>query len=360
MIDIQFLRPQVLPLYIAVGVPVLLVLAAISWMRILQLRRSYSEERLLKLHSQPASKRSVILQTLFRLIVTGLVAAAASGPTASQMPDLAQTGSVDAIVVMDVSISTLAEPYRSTLCQDNRQAGVLLGPCGTALDMAIHIVKEQIEPALNGNRLGLVLYAARAFPQAELTDDYAALNFLFDHWVGRRHFAQSNYAAGLAEAVAMFERDGSSGKDKVIILFSDGGFDGGNEELLNEVLVQMQEQGIRLVVIGVGPMRPMPIPQYEDGVQQPQSLQMGGETVTVMLNSSNIRALADRAGGEYIEISSGSSLNLNLAGAMTASLLQNDRADVYQIPLAMALVLLAGQFATSRLRLRWHRGGNRS
>lgn len=351
MPDILILRPTLLATLILLAVPTLLGVAVFSWTRARQMRQAYGSERLMLRKNRQHSKRDSIVFFIYRVVVVALLAISASGPTVSDVPNLVVTDSLDVVVVLDVSNSMAAETYRSNLCPVDMSGGSLRGPCGTSVDMAEHITETRIEPALNGNNIGLVLYAADAFPQSELTFDYAALNFLLKFWVGEDFYPDSNYAAGLAEAVAMFERDHSFGKEKVIILFSDGGFEGGDEELLAEVLQQMSEQEIRLVVVGLGPTSPTPIPRYEDGLQQAQNLQLDGVTPTVRLDSSNLRSLADRANGEYLEVTGGN-VNLNLVSAMTASVVGNDRTDLYQYPLAIALFLLAGRFLVSHLHRR--------
>lgn len=351
MSEILFLRPELLATLILLAVPLLTGLGFLAWRRARQVRQAYGSERLMHQSVRRHQKRSTVAFVIYRVIVVLLLAISASGPTISDVPDLVVTDSLDVIVVLDVSNSMAAEPYRSTLCPVNLSGGSLRGPCGTSVDMAEHIMETRIEPALNGNNIGLVLYAADAFPQSELTFDYAALNFLMKFWVGEDFYPDSNYAAGLAEAVAMFERDHSFGKEKVIILFSDGGFEGGDEELLAEVIQQMSDQDIRLVVVGLGPNSPTPIPRYVDGLQQAQNLQLDGETPTVKLDSSNLRSLAARANGEYLEVTGGN-VNLNLVSAMTASVVGNDRTDLFQYPLAFALLLLAGRFLLSHLHRR--------
>jgi len=348
MSEILFLRPHLLSTLILLTVPVLAGLACLGWTRALQMRNAYGAGQLLRQTVPHHTKRDSIAFLTYRIVVVLLLAVSASGPTISDVPDLVVTDSLDVIVVLDVSNSMAAEPYRSTLCPVNMSGGSLRGPCGTSVDMAEHIMETRIEPALNGNNIGLVLYAADAFPQSELTFDYAALNFLMKYWVGEEFYPDSNYAAGLAEAVAMFERDHSFGKEKVIILFSDGGFEGGDEELLAEVIQQMSDQGIRLVVVGLGPTSPTPIPRYVDGLQQAQNLQLDGETPTVKLDSSNLRSLTRRANGEYLEVTGGN-VNLNLVSAMTASVIGNDRTDLFQYPLAIALLLLATRFLLSHV-----------
>lgn len=348
MSEITFLRPDLLAVLLLLAVPMLSALAFLGWTRARQMRNAYGSDQLVHKTVRRHEKQDRIAFLIYRVVVVVLLAVSASGPTVSDVPDLVVTDSLDVIVVLDVSNSMAAEPYRSTLCPVNLSGGSLRGPCGTSVDMAEYIMETRIEPALNGNNIGLVLYAADAFPQSELTFDYAALNFLMKYWVGEEFYPASNYAAGLAEAVAMFERDHSFGKEKVIILFSDGGFEGGDEELLAEVIQQMSDQGIRLVVVGLGPTSPTPIPRYVDGLQQAQNLQLDGETPTVKLDSSNLRSLASRANGEYLEVTGGN-VNLNLVSAMTASVVGNERTDLFQYPLTIALLLLATRFLLSHL-----------
>src|SRR5262249_15153494 len=139
------------------------------------------------------------------------------------------------------------------------------GPYGQSLEMAKYVTETAIMPAVAGNKMGIVTFTLRGYPQYECTSDFEALKWVFAHWM---HIDESprygsDFTSGLAEAIALLDRcDPHSLHQKVIVLFSDGGF-AGNQQTLGEVIDKIKSEHIRLIVIGIGPDVPMPVPKYD-------------------------------------------------------------------------------------------------
>lgn len=269
-----------------------------------------ADEHLYKYGRKPRVWLDHVRSGLWLMVVLGMIATAL-GPYSNNTPVRVPEGSVQAVVVMDVSKSTAAEDYRENMPADAGQKPDLNKPWGRRIDMTKYQISK-IMQAIEGNQLGLVTYTEQAFPQGELTRDFAALRFVVKEWVdvGSAPGNGSNYAKGLEEALLMFERaKDNSGKQKVIILISDGGFtnDKGEEvnpasdERYSKVLDALKEQGVKVVVIGVGIPGANPIPLYQDGKLQ-GFWQLDGKEVTTSFDADNLRAFASAAGGSYHHI----------------------------------------------------------
>ena len=77
-----------------------------------------------------------------------------------------RAGSLDVVMIIDVSKSMGAEDYHP----DSR------------LNKVREIILEML-PQLRGNRVGFVTFAGNSFRQAELSEDFTALEFILKHWV---------------------------------------------------------------------------------------------------------------------------------------------------------------------------------
>ena len=100
---------------------------------------------------------------------------------------------------------------------------------------------------LEHNKIGIVNYTGQGFVQAPLTDGYEALSWMMDKRMGINQApgGGSDYAEGLKTALEMFKTQPQDSLQKVILLFTDGGFTGDPEEL-TKVLAAIREQGIRM------------------------------------------------------------------------------------------------------------------
>lgn len=269
----------------------------------LQAKRVYGTEQVLeRFHKQKHSRLDWIHQAGI-FAASCLLVLAAMGPIINSTPERVPDGSVQAVVVLDVSRSMAAEDYREFMPADAGQKPDLNQPWGTRLDMAKYQI-FQIMKAIQGNQLGIVNYAEKGFPQADLTSDFVALSFVVKNWVvlGNAPGFGSHYENGLREALATFKRDEDPKKKKVIILMSDGGFDGDPAELA-KVVEDLNAQKVKLVIIGVGLPGANAIPIYDDG-KLTGYFTVEGKTVTTSYEEDHLRELAAATHGLYHHVDS--------------------------------------------------------
>jgi hypothetical protein len=199
----------------------------------------------------------------------------------------------------------------------------------------------QIMQAISGNELGVVTYQGEGFAQADLTTDFTALRFVLKNFVkvGSAPGGGSDIARGLRTALDAFKRDEAPNKMRVIVLFSDGGYTGDQQELA-KVLADLKEAGVKLIVVGVGGTTPAPIPQY-DGKVFKGYLQAKGAVVTTTIEQGPLQAIANYSGAEYHYLAPGQTdLNIHWVTSLGGSRTEPRVAHVYSYFLGAALLLL--------------------
>jgi Ca-activated chloride channel family protein len=228
-------------------------------------------------------------------------------------------GTLDVVAVLDVSKSMRAEDC---------------GPEGSRLEMAKATLLQSL-PSLAGNRVGLVTFAGKSFPQAELTDDLEALKFVLKNWVtvDSAPSQGSNIGMALSEAIRLFEEDK---RKRVILFFSDGGHV--RPENLDGILTEIGSKGIMVVSFGVGSKEGAKIPIYYDEGRIKEWLKIDGTEVETRLNEDILREISQETGGKYIHLMSAK----KLTGVLRDSAVVGMRAlsggrEIFQVPLGLAI-----------------------
>lgn len=339
--DISFANPGYLYALLFI-LPLAVAFWYASRWRIGKGRQQYGEPGLVDRYTRrPRLALELLKATLWAVFLTLLVVSAA-GPLQPEAPRRARTGSLQVVIVMDVSRSMAAEDYRSVLPGPDGGSGALvIGPHGSRLDMAKHVITTRIMPAIQGNQIGLVTYTGSGFPQADLTDDYLSLRFILRHWVkvGSAPGGGSDFAEGLNEALATIKRDEDPSKEKVIVLMSDGGFTGDPAQLA-KVSQELVAQRVRLIVVGLGMTQAVPIPVYSGAGQLTGYFEKEGQAVTTALEDARLRQLASATGGEFIHLTDDGDLQIPWVSTIAGSKVEPQVRQLYQYPLAAALTVL--------------------
>ncbi len=296
-----FVRPEYL-LAAVVVLPAVLAFWFAGYRARKQARKAYGDSKLVDKLSKPLSPL-VEFSTLAALMTAAaLLVLAVAGPVLQNKPERIPNGTLQVVVVLDVSKSMLAEDYRESMPSDwsghNPEGTGVNGPRGSRMDMAKYQI-ERIMKDIAGNQLGYVTYTGEGFPQAPLTTDFNALKFVLREWVkvGNAPGGGSDYARGLKVALQSFKEDNDPSKTKVIVLMSDGGFTGIPEELA-DVVKEINAQGVKLVIVGIGTPGSHAIPIYQ-GNQLKGYMQKEGKPVTTSFEEDNLRRLQGETGGVY-------------------------------------------------------------
>jgi len=301
-------------------IPLLIGFAVWGLRRRRAILREFGEVDLLSQFSRFSLNRRIACQALFTTFCLALLIVVTARPLLSGHVHALRQGALDVVAVLDVSKSMAAED------------------CGSGVSR-IEVAKKSLEerlPDLVGNRVGVVTFAGQSFPQAELTDDFQALTFILENWVGvdAAPSQGSNIGAALSEAIELFDKDG---KKRIILLFSDGGHVRPKD--LEGILADIEANHISIVSVGLGSVQGSRVPVYE-AEKFMGWLEIDGQEVVTRLNEPILREIAEATGGMYIKVESGRELDgiFKDPGVVGQEALSGG-SEVFQIPLALSLVL---------------------
>jgi Ca-activated chloride channel homolog len=262
----------------------------------------------------------------FLLLVGVLfVALALTGPQFGAKLAMAQRKGVDVVVALDLSRSMLAEDVRP-----NR------------LERAKYQIRELLE-VLEGDRVGLVVFAGQAFVQCPLTLDYGAIDMFLDI-IDAGAIPVQGTAIGDAVRVASRCFDEEDRKHKVIVLFTDG------EDHVGEPVEAAEaaaEEGVRLFAVGMGTQAGELIPvRGENGGVDFHRNRQGGPVKT-RLDEGVLKQMVLATDGDYFRSSLGSG-ELEAIKEQIARMDQKEFGSTrftqyeerFQMPLLLALICL--------------------
>lgn len=237
------------------------------------------------------------------------------------------------MVVVDVSQSMLAEDIKP-----NR------------LERARREITDLIS-MLEGDRVGLALFAGVGFVQCPLTLDYRAMELFLDN-ISESNIPVQGTAMGDALRLAIHSLKSSTaeeGVERAIILITDGE---DHESKPVAAAYQAKEAGIKIYTIGMGSEGGAPIPKPEGGFVKDRQ----GNMVLSRLDEATLKQVASVTGGAYVRSTSGD-LDLDIIyrkhirNDLGQGKLGESREKVwyehYWIAAALALLLLALEFYLS-------------
>ncbi len=206
--------------------------AFILW-AIVRKRRSmalFAQAGLLQKLTQNVSQERQHLKYILSLGGILFLVLAMTGPQFGAKLAMAQRKGVDVMVLLDVSRSMLAEDDKpNRLAHAKYQIGQLLD-------------------RMEGDRMGLVIFAGQAFVQCPLTLDYGALDMFLDIANTESIAMQGTAIAAAIDLGRRSFKDDSEGH-KVMVIFTDG------EEHQGDPLAAAEEtadEGVRIITVGLG------------------------------------------------------------------------------------------------------------
>jgi Ca-activated chloride channel family protein len=319
MMSIEFLNEKAF--WAMVALPFLLVFFVWSLYRKEAILKEFGDLDLLSQFSRLRLNQRIPYRAVPIFLSFAILIAITARPLLYVNSHQVKKGSLDVVTVMDLSRSMQAEDC---------------GPNMTRIDMAKNILLDLL-PDLTENRMGIVTFAGKSFPQAELTDDFQALRFVLNNWVtpDSAPAEGSNVMKALAEAVGLFENDD---RKKIILLFSDGGHVPQNN--LGESLAEIGTKGISVCSIGLGSLEGSRIPVYENDKFK-EWFKLNGEEVVTRLNEEILENISQATGGKYFRISSGNEIKgIFKDPRVIGEKILLAKKEVFQIPLAFSILLL--------------------
>jgi Ca-activated chloride channel homolog len=284
------------------------------------------------------------------------------------LPDLARTVDhrrrhvrfVLIFLGLALAITALAKPRWGYTYEDAKRKGLdLILAADTSRSMLsndvlpnrlqrVKLAAQDLINELQGDRVGLVAFAGRAFLQAPLTIDYdAAVEAINDLDTNTIPEGGTNISDAVDLAVRTFGK--SAIGNRAVIIFTDG------EELSGDALKTAKaaaDAGVRIFTVGVGTPEGSLIPLSGEGGGNTFVKDSKGQVVKSKLDEKRLKEIAESTGGFYLHLEDGPRTMKQLfaeglakmqAGDIDARLSRRP-IERYQWPLGAALFFLAAAF----------------
>jgi len=240
----------------------------------------YGESNLLKILAPEFSTAKPIIKfILYSLAVAAVIMALADLQSGSRIEKVKRKG-IDLMICLDVSNSMLAQDIRPFRLERAKQA-----------------ISKLIDK-LEGDRIGLIVFAGKAYTQLPITTDYAAAK-LFVSTVNTGMVPTQGTA--IAEAIKLAASSfGDTKHNKAIVLITDG------EDHEGQVLEQADataKAGIILYAVGMGLPEGAPIPVFQDDIQTGFKKDREGNTIISKLDETTLKQIASVGKGMYVRAS---------------------------------------------------------
>jgi Ca-activated chloride channel family protein len=204
-------------------------------------------------------------------------------------PERIQRKGVDVLIALDVSKSMLAndlEPDRLTRAKQ---------------------LIERLLDKLHNDRVGLVIFAGRAYLQVPLTVDYSSMRMMLQN---ARPDLVPTQGTVIGEAIelAMKSFSQKERKYKSLVIISDGE---DHEERAAAKAEEAAGSGVIIHTVGIG--SPQGAPLYDELTKAPK-LDESGQPVVSRLNEGALKNIAAKGKGTYILLRNGDEAASLLAG----------------------------------------------
>lgn len=307
-------------LWLLLLVPVIpIVYGILCSLRRRRVRRFGDESLVKKLmpHYSPAKgwTRVILFTLAFAFFVVGI-----SRPRIGAKLSERETKGAEIMICLDVSNSMLAQDYSPNRLERAK--------------LAINKLVDKLE----GDRLGLIVFAGSSFVQLPITADYVSAK-MFLGSINTGSVPVQGTAMGDAIATAARSFSIQSEKSRAIILITDGE---NHEDDPVEAAKAAYEAGIKVYTVGVGSLRGQPIP-VEGGLKKDKD----GNIVVTRLDEETLQKVAGAGGGAYVHAGN-EEFGLNpiiddirkMEDEVFQSVVFEEYDEQYMYFLAMALVLL--------------------
>ena len=313
-------------LYLLLLIPII-ILAIIIYSRwqkrsIKKFGDSQLIEQLMQSHSNIRKK---IKHILFILSITLLIIGLSNPQIGPKMEEVKREG-VDLMIAIDLSYSMMAQDIKPNRLERAKQA-----------------ISRLIDK-LEGDRIGLVVFAGEAYVQLPITTDYSAAK-LFLSTVNTSIVPTQGTKIGNAIDLCVNSFDNENAQSKAIIIITDG--EAHDEEAISSAKLA-QENGIYIHTLGMGLTKGGPIPIYNKyGSTSEFRKDREGNTIITKLNEPMLQEIAQVGMGTYVRANnskSGLSILFDEINKMEkkeiGTMIFTDYKDRFQIFIGMSLFLL--------------------
>jgi Ca-activated chloride channel homolog len=281
--------------------------------------------------------RQIVKFSLYALALALVIAGLANLQTGSKLQEVKRKGA-DIMLCLDVSNSMLAEDLKPNRLERAKQA------------------IEKMVDKLEGDRIGMIVFAGEAYVQLPITTDYGAAK-LFLRAIAPNMIPTQGTAIGAAIEKAMESFGKDEGKNKTIIIITDGE---NHEDDALRLAEEAAKSDISIHTIGIGSDAGVPIPVYHNGVPAGYKKDKEGNTVITKLNDKLLQDIAGETNGVYVKATNA---DVGL-GAVLDKLAELDKKEIeskrytdyddqFQWFFAAALICLAIEFFINERANEW-------
>lgn len=306
-------------------VPLLLAFFAWSFRRRRRDLARFVDTPLLTIVAPDLDPRRRKARAALSVLAAASLAVALAGPMWGFRWQEVRSEGIDLVIALDTSKSMLA-----TDVTPNRLARAKLGI-------------QDLLTELSGDRVALIPFAGTSFVQCPLTLDRDALRESLEAIeVGIIPRGGTNLPAAIGSALEAFE--GRQGNHQAIVLITDGE---SHEGQLDEAVQLATGRGVKVFTVGIGTPDGELIPAETGGYLKDRK----GQVVKSRLDEATLQKIAINTGGVYLHAAG---VDLGLGALYRDHIATMDKRELestmerryehrYQLPLALALLLLAGE-----------------
>ena len=325
-------------LYALAAIPLFLIL--FIWIRIRKKRslKKFGDVFLVsKLVPDVSGTKAWIKFIVLMLAFAFLVVGAADLQIGSKLEEVKREG-VDVMIALDVSNSMNAEDIRPSRIERSKQ-----------------VISKLIDN-LQNDRIGIIIFAGKAFVQLPLTSDFGAAK-LFLSSIDTDIISTQGTAIGSAMELAQNSLDNKDKKHKVLIIITDGE---NHEDDAIEAAKSASKDGIVVHTIGMGSPQGAPIPVYKNNTRVGFLKDHEDKIVITKLDESGLRQIASAGSGIFVRASNGDDGLKSILHQISRMEKKNygskifaDYEDRFQYFLGAALLLLLIEMMVSERKSKW-------
>ncbi|MEO6583136.1 MAG: VWA domain-containing protein [Ferruginibacter sp.] len=261
-------------LLVLAAVPLFILLYVLALARKRKMARKLGDPQLVKQLTRYYHPGKFALKFLLIIIAfTALAFAFANVRSADESEDVKRNG-IDVMVALDVSNSMLAQDISPT-----------------RLDRAKQVIGRVIDK-LGNDRIGLVIFAGKAYLQMPLTADHGAAKLYLSSTTTASVPTQGT-VIGDALKMCYLSFNNQDKKYKTVLLFSDGE---DHDEGAIDLAKKMAADGVVIHTVGVGSPGGASIPDAETGGLK---MDVNGNVVVTKLNETTLQKIATASRGQY-------------------------------------------------------------
>ena len=324
--------------YLLALIPLVLVLFVIFKRRRNKSLNAFAEPNLLKRLARDLPLHKHEVKFVFVLLaLLALIIGIANPKLGSKLEEVKREG-IDIMVALDLSRSMNATDVSPS-----------------RLEKAKVFINKLISE-LQGDRIGLVIFAGNAYVQMPITTDYSAAS-LFLESISSEIVPRQGTAIGEAIRLSVEGFDQTNGANKVVLVISDGE---NHEGDALEAATEATEEGVLVYTIGVGTEKGGPVPLTRNGVRYDFQRDKDGNIITSKMNPSMLQEVAESGSGVYMALDNtrevAQMLNeeiLKLEKQEMEARVFTDYEDHFQLFLSICLVLLLIDWTISYRRNKW-------